>query len=141
MRVVVVSLRLLAATIAMIATMTIAPPIIHVHGTVLVVLVVVVVDISGLVVVFSVVVAEPAFGAAAELLPAAGPLDVVVVLDPLVVPAVCAKVTTGARARNTASKMKIGRQIGRIWSSPVEPCCRTDSLPRKTHSKNTKRRA
>jgi hypothetical protein len=70
---VVVSLRLLAATMPMSAITTIAPTMIHVHGTVLVVVVVVVVDESGPVD-FCVVVADPGFGAAAELLPAAGPL-------------------------------------------------------------------
>jgi hypothetical protein len=113
---VVVLLRLLAATMPMSAITMIAPTMIHVHGTVLVVVVVVVVDESGPVD-FCVVVADPVFGAAAELLPAAGPLCVVVVLEPLVVPAVCAKVIAGAIARNSASRMKLSRKIDRMWVS------------------------
>jgi hypothetical protein len=78
----------------MIAITTIAPTTIHSHGTVLVVVLVVVVDESGLVAV------------------------VVVVLEPAALPAVCAYVIAGAIARNSASRMKLSRKIGRMWFPP-----------------------
>jgi hypothetical protein len=73
-----------------------------------VVLVVVVVAAFGLVVVLSTVVD-----------PAAGPDDVVVV-EPDVVPADCAKAMPGAIARNSARSTRLSRKIGRIGFLPLE---------------------
>jgi hypothetical protein len=114
-RVVVESLRLPAATTPMIAMTTIAPTTIQSHGTVLDVVVVVVVDELGFV-----VVADDEFGAV--IVPDDEPVVdgpvVVVVLEPDVVPADCASVIAGAIARNSASRMRLSRKIGRMWCSP-----------------------
>jgi hypothetical protein len=129
MRVVVVSLRLLAATIPMMPMITTAPTTIQSHGVLVVVLVVVV---PSVVVVLSVVVAEPALGAAIVPLPAvpllaepllveplvAGPV-VVVVVEPDVFD-VCAKAIIGAMARKSARSTKLSRKIGRMWVLPSE---------------------
>jgi hypothetical protein len=101
-RVVVLSLRLLAATMPMIAITTIAPTTIQSHGTVLVV---VVVEVLGL-------------GAVAVLPPVVEPLVagpvVVVVVEPDVVPADCANVIAGATNRNSATSMRLSRKIRRM---------------------------
>jgi len=83
---------------------------IHSHGTVVVV-VLVVVDVSGLVDVDE----DPvlALGADAEP-PLVGPVVVVVVDDPDEVPAACAYVIAGATARNSASSSRLSRKIGRM---------------------------
>jgi hypothetical protein len=113
--------RLLAATTPMIPITTIAPTTIQSHGTLLVVVLVVVVVPSEFVV-LSVVVAEPAFGAVADppvVEPfVAGPV-VVVVVEPLV-PAACAKVITGAMARKRASSIRLRRKIGRMCFLPAD---------------------
>jgi hypothetical protein len=91
---------------------TIAPTTIQSHGTLLVVvLVVVVVPLE--VVLLSVVVAVPVV----EPL-VAGPV-VVVVVEPLV-PAACAKVITGAMARKRASSIRLRRKIGRMCFLPAD---------------------
>jgi hypothetical protein len=107
--------------IPMIAMTTIAPTTIQSHGTVLVV-VVVVVDESG----FVAVVEDPALalGAVAAAPPVvepfvAGPVVVDVVDEPAAVPAVCAYVIAGAMARNSARSMRLSRKIGRMWFLPL----------------------
>jgi hypothetical protein len=106
----------------MIAMTTTAPTTIQSHGTLLVVVVVVVVA-PLLLVLLSVVDDVPPAGAAAvpPLVDplAAGPLDVVVVLDPLV-PADCAKDIAGATTRKSARSMRLSRKIGRIGFLPLE---------------------
>ncbi|HEY5348862.1 MAG TPA: hypothetical protein VIJ64_03990 [Candidatus Lustribacter sp.] len=121
----------------MIAMTTIAPITIQSHGTVLVV--VVVVEVSGFVVVFSDDVTEPVFGVVTVPLVVeplvAGPVVVVVVLEPAVVPAVCAYAIAGATTRNRARSIRLSRKIGRMWFSLGLRQCRP-SLPRKTASEN-----
>jgi hypothetical protein len=100
-----VSPRLLAATMPTIAIKTMAPIAIQSHGTLLV-LVSVVVD-------FSVVVPVEAFGAVADEPPVvAGP--VVVVVDWPLLFVVCASVIAGAMARNSANSIRLSRKIGRM---------------------------
>src|ERR1700761_9112204 len=106
----VVSLRLLAATMPMIATITTPPTAIQTHGTVLVVVVVVVVEPSADVLLS--VVLEPGAVIVVPLLePAAGALCVVVVLEPVVD---CAQLVAGATARKSARRMRLSRKIGRM---------------------------
>lgn len=99
------------------AMSTIAPTAIHSHGTLLVVVVVVV---PFVVVDLSVVVAELPLGAVIVVEPplVAGPVVVVVVLEPDVL-LVCAKVIAGATARNSANKIRLSRKIGRISVLPL----------------------
>jgi hypothetical protein len=104
---VVLSLRLPAAMMPMIAITTIAPTTIQSHGTVLVVVVVELLALGAVIVLPPVV--EPLV---------AGPV-VVVVVEPDVVPADCANVIAGATSRNSASSMRLSRKIGRMWFLPL----------------------
>jgi hypothetical protein len=118
---VVVLLRLPAAIMPMIAITTTAPTMIQSHGTELVVVLVVVVDELG----FVALVDDPvlALGPVIEFPPVvepllAGPVVVVVVLEPDVVPADCANVIAGATSRNSASNIRLSLKIGRMSFLP-----------------------
>jgi len=124
-RVVVELPRLTATTPTMTTATTTTPTIIHVHGIVVVVVVVVV------------VVASPvaAFGAVADEPPALEPVVVDVVLEPLALPPACAKVITGAIARNSVKSTRLSRRIGRMWLLPLNQVKYT-FLPRKANSES-----
>jgi hypothetical protein len=110
----VVSLRLFAAMRPIMAMSTIAPTAIQSHGIEVVVV--------SVVVVLSVDVFVPLFGAVfvVELPPVvAGPVVVVVVLDP-VVPLDCASDIAGAIARKSARRMRLSLKIGRIRFLPSD---------------------
>ena len=114
---------LIAMKAMTITASTTTPTMIPVHGTsVVVVLLVVVVDVDESPVVDLGAVADEPF---VEPLPIAPPPDVagpvvVVVLEPvwLAPPEVCAKVIAGATARNSASRMMPRRKAARICLSP-----------------------